>query len=267
MNIENFNETFGFEDYIESGRNDKYLKICLFSFLLFIALLTTFGNLLVILCFLKYKHVRTINNYYILSLSIADFIIGILMPFYAHNISFNHGYWEFGEVFCRLWLLFDYVVGTASVLQIVFISFDRFVSVVYPIKYRSWPIRKIVFINISIVWLLAFLNYGPAVVFWPLITNQYNDIKHVNVTQFECKAEFRNNFFYLIVPASIEFFIPFVTITAFNFSIYLNIRRRILSANRAYKRLLKMNSIKKDSTEIQLEVISLTKDSRLKKGF
>jgi histamine receptor H3 len=262
MNIERLNKTFGFEDKKSEINGDSSLKVIMFTFLSFIALVTIYGNLLVILCFLKYKKVRTINNYYILSLSIADFIIGILMPFYAHNISFNNGYWKFGEIFCRLWLLFDYVVGSASVLQIVLISFDRFVSVVYPLKYRKWPMKKIVCLNISIVWLLAFLNYGPAIVIWPHVSNKYTQIKPLNSTQLECKVEFSNNFYYLIITASIEFFIPFVTITAFNISIYLNIRRRILSANRAYKKLLQMKSIKKEltSSNIQLELISLSQD-------
>jgi hypothetical protein len=128
--------------------------------MLLIAIITTLGNLIVILCFIKYKHVRTINNYYILSLSIADLIIGLIcMPFYAHN-AFNNGYWRFGVPFCRIWLVIDYVSGTASVLQIVVISLDRCLSVVYPIKYLSLSMKKIILLNIFLVWLIAFLNYG-----------------------------------------------------------------------------------------------------------
>jgi histamine receptor H3 len=194
------------------------LKIFLFIIMLLVAFLTVFGNFIVILCFMKFKHIRTNTNYYILSLSIADFLIGIIIPFYAHKM-FNNGYWYFGFIFCRLWLIIDYVAGTASVLQIVVISLDRFISVVFPFKYRQWSNRKIIFLNIFLVWVIAFLNYGPAIILWPILTN---------VSASECRAEFRNSFYYLIIATSIEFFLPFISILIFNFSIYVNIRKRSL---------------------------------------
>ena len=197
--------------------NDS-LRIFLFLIMLLVAILTIFGNLIVILCFIKFKHIRTNNNYYILSLSIADLLIGIIIPFYAHK-TLNNGYWHFGFTFCRLWLVIDYVAGTASVLQIVVISLDRFVSVVYPFKYRQWSNRKIIFFNIFLVWIIAFLNYGPAIILWPIFTDDSKD---------DCRAEFRNNFYYLIIATTIEFFLPFISILIFNFSIYVNIRKRSL---------------------------------------
>ena len=230
------------------------LKIFLFIILVSITIVTIIGNLIVILCFAKYKQVRTVNNYYILNLSIADLIIGMLMPFYAVNVVFNNGYWKFGKPFCRIWLVIDYVVGTASVLQIVFISFDRFFSVVYPIKYHKWPMRKVVLMNIFLIWLLAFLNYGPAIILWPALSKKYGNYKkelnystHIMpyVTKFECRAEFRNNIHYLIIPAFVEFFIPFISITVFNVSIYLNIRQRMLKNKLVYDKITPNNTNQK----------------------
>ena len=213
------------------GRYEIIIGFFIYLFMLFISLVTIIGNLIVILCFLKFKHIRTINNYYILSLSVADTIIGILcMPFYAHTSHYN-GDWRFGMLYCRVWLVLDYVAGTASVLQIVVISFDRFISVVYPIKYRLWSTKRFICLNITLVWLIAFLNYGPAIIFWPILASYLNEnatyLTSSNDLHYECRAEFRNNFYYLMTATFIEFFLPFISITTFNFSIYWNIRRRM----------------------------------------
>ena len=235
---------YTFNDTIIKSEDDILISlsmIVLFIFMQLIAITTVFGNLVVILCFVKYKKVRKMSNYYILSLSIADLIIGLLMPFYAQNKAFNNGYWQFGVAFCRVWLFFDYVVGSASVFQIVVISFDRFVSVVYPIRYRSWPSRRQIYLNIFLVWFLAVLNYGPGIMLWPILSNIFdknssNSTDFMKQTKFECRAEFHNNFYYLLIPASIEFFIPFISISVFNLSIYLNIRQRVSNARKLYKR-------------------------------
>lgn len=39
------------------------------------------------------------------------------------------GRWMLGRGLCKLWLVMDYVLCTASVFNIVLISYDRFLSV------------------------------------------------------------------------------------------------------------------------------------------
>lgn len=39
------------------------------------------------------------------------------------------GTWHFGRGLCKLWLVMDYLLCTASVFNIVLISYDRFLSV------------------------------------------------------------------------------------------------------------------------------------------
>lgn len=255
--------------------HEHFLPVLLFFLMIVISIITICGNLIVILCFIKYKSLRTFSNYYILSLSSADLLIGIIcMPFYAH-ITLNNGNWILGNVFCRIWLVFDYVAGTASVLQIVVISLDRCISVIYPIKYRNWSSRKVILINIFLVWLIAFLNYGPAIILWPLLTqthhnasylndyyydynetiysehsvvnnktiNFFNSDNYYNITKlnisnsYECRADFRDNFFFLLVTACIEFFIPFISVSIINFFIYWNIRKRILRSVLIYTKI------------------------------
>lgn len=44
------------------------------------------------------------------------------------------GKWRLGRGLCKLWLVVDYLVCTASVFNIVLISFDRFISVTRAVR-------------------------------------------------------------------------------------------------------------------------------------
>lgn len=71
------------------------------------------------------------------------------------------------------------------------------------------------------VWIAAFLLYGPAILSWEHIAQ-----KSI-LPEGECHAEFFYNWYFLMIASTIEFFTPFITVTYFNLSIYLNIRKRI----------------------------------------
>lgn len=70
------------------------------------------------------------------------------------------------------------------------------------------------------VWVLAFLLYGPAIIFWEIIVG--GSIVPAN----ECFTEFYFTWYFLLSASTFEFFSPFVSVAFFNFSIYLNIHRR-----------------------------------------
>ncbi|CAI5778391.1 histamine H3 receptor [Podarcis lilfordi] len=72
----------------------------------------------------------------------------------------------------------------------------------------------------AMVWVLAFLLYGPAIISWEYISGRSI------IPDGECYAEFFYNWYFLITASTIEFFTPFISVAFFNLSIYLNIQRR-----------------------------------------
>ena len=99
--------------------------------------MTIIGNTLVITAFIIDKNLRKYSNYFILNLSIADLLIGILIPPYAPFLLYKRN-WRLGKAACTLWLVLDYVVGSASVLCIVVISLDRYVMRVIVLSLHNY---------------------------------------------------------------------------------------------------------------------------------
>jgi hypothetical protein len=62
-------------DNIISSKITKFILIFLMSFM---TLITVSGNLLVIIAFIRESRIRTYSNYFILNLSIADLLVGLI---------------------------------------------------------------------------------------------------------------------------------------------------------------------------------------------
>lgn len=101
-----------------------------------LSFVTVSGNIMVMVSFKIDKQLQNISNYFLFSLALADFFIGLIsMPlFTVYTIL---GYWPFGRHVCDGWLALDYLASNASVLNLLLISFDRYFSVTRPLTYRA----------------------------------------------------------------------------------------------------------------------------------
>ncbi|NXX64364.1 HRH3 protein, partial [Spizella passerina] len=131
------------------------------------------------------------------------------------------GTWHLGRSLCKLWLVMDYLMCTASVFNIVLISYDRFLSVTKAVSYRAQQgIMSSSAIKMVAIWVLAFLLYCPAILFWEHVAG------HSVVPVDQCYAEFFHNWHFLLCASTLEFFVPLLLVTYFNVHIFHNIQRR-----------------------------------------
>lgn len=132
-------------------------QVVLIAFLTgILALVTIIGNILVIVAFKVNKQLKTVNNYFLLSLACADLIIGVLsMNLYTTYIIMDH--WALGSLACDLWLSIDYVASNASVMNLLVISFDRYFSITRPLTYRAKRTTKRAGIMIGLAWIVSFV--------------------------------------------------------------------------------------------------------------
>ncbi|XP_043921750.1 histamine H3 receptor-like [Protopterus annectens] len=185
-----------------------------------VSLMIVLGNALVFVAFVLDASLRTQSNLFFFNLALCDFSIGaISIPLYIpYAIS---GIWLLGKELCTFWLVMDYTACAASVFNIVLISYDRYLSVTKAVAYRTEQEKMNKGIGkIIVLWALAFLVYGPALIFWNFITDEKN------VPEGQCYAEFDSSWYFLICFFTCNFTIPFCSISFFNISIYVNIRKR-----------------------------------------
>jgi muscarinic acetylcholine receptor M3 len=101
-----------------------------------LSIFTVVGNIMVMVSFKIDKQLQTISNYFLFSLAVADFAIGLIsMPLFT--VYTLLGYWPLGPLVCDTWLALDYLASNASVLNLLIISFDRYFSVTRPLTYRA----------------------------------------------------------------------------------------------------------------------------------
>ncbi|KAJ6665744.1 hypothetical protein lerEdw1_002114 [Lerista edwardsae] len=203
-----------------SGRISVMWTVALAVLMVLLIVATVVGNALVMLAFVVDSSLRTQNNYFLLNLAISDFLVGAFcIPLYVPYVL--TGRWTFGRSFCKLWLVVDYLLCTTSVFNIVLISYDRFLSVTRAVSYRAQQgDTKQAVSKMVLVWILAFMLYGPAIISWEYISGRSI------IPDGECYAEFFYNWYFLITASTIEFFTPFISVMFFNLSIYLNIQKR-----------------------------------------
>lgn len=84
----------------------------------------TGGNLIVIWIVLAHKRMRTVTNYFLVNLSIADAMVSTL------NVIFNYTYmlnshWPFGNLYCKISQFIAVITICASVFTLMAISIDR----------------------------------------------------------------------------------------------------------------------------------------------
>ncbi|KAL7296244.1 hypothetical protein TKK_0010778 [Trichogramma kaykai] len=123
------------------------------------------GNMLVIIAIATEKALKNIQNWFIASLAVADFFLGlVIMPFSLANEIM--GYWIFGYWWCDIHSAMDVLLCTASIMNLCLISLDRFWSITKAVDYlkKRTPTRAA--LMIAMVWVLSAVICIPPLLGW-----------------------------------------------------------------------------------------------------
>lgn len=122
-----------------------------------IILMTVCGNILLIALVFAHRSLRCTSNCFLVSLFLSDLMVAlVVMPPAMLNVLC--GAWVLWVDFCPVWLCFDVMCCSASILNLCVISLDRYLLIISPLRYkqRMTPPRALLLVGGA--WGLAALT-------------------------------------------------------------------------------------------------------------
>jgi hypothetical protein len=146
--------------YSEYGQNDesvesKVAKVIASAIVTFLAV---FGNCLVITAVVQNHKIRTVTNYLIVNMAVADlfYILVVMPPLYLQIFDYYDwamGSYARGVYFCKVVHFCQYLFVVVSVLTLTAIAADRFFAIVLPL--RRIVTKQAFYVIIPVIWFVA----------------------------------------------------------------------------------------------------------------
>ncbi|XP_069090890.1 D(1B) dopamine receptor [Pleurodeles waltl] len=165
---------------------------------------TLFGNILVCAAVMRFRHLRgKVTNIFIISLAVSDLLVALLvMPWKA--VAEVAGHWPFGA-FCNIWIAFDIMCSTASILNLCMISVDRYWAISNPFRYERKMTPRAALVMIGTAWTLSVLiSFIPVQLDWHRSGAESPRSNHT-ISQ-DCDSSLNRT--YAISSSLISFYIP-----------------------------------------------------------
>ncbi|NWU42566.1 HRH1 protein, partial [Hylia prasina] len=184
-----------------------------------ISLTTIVMNILVLCAVKTEKKLQTVSNLYIVSLSVADLIVGAaVMP--LNIVDLLSPAWPLGLAACLFWLSMDYVASTASIFNLFVLCVDRYRSVRRPLRYLRYRTKVRASLLILGVWLLSFTWVIP-ILGWHVFANNGQR----KVKGDKCETEFFEVTWFKVLTAVFNFYLPSLLMLWFYGRIFRAVRK------------------------------------------
>lgn len=146
---------------VKSGHGDE-ISPCLHLIILVVSvcviILGISANCFVVISFCKMKHLRTVTNYFIFQLSIADIflLMSLAIWMYFSQLSMN----EEDKYTTRVILAsIEVFSSSASLASLACVSVDRCLAVTVPLRYQSITTHSRALVVIISVWIYSIITF------------------------------------------------------------------------------------------------------------
>nr|XP_002663679.2 trace amine-associated receptor 13c-like [Danio rerio]XP_021335131.1 trace amine-associated receptor 13c-like [Danio rerio] len=188
---------------------------------------TVFLNLLVIISISHFKKLHTPTNMIILSLAVADLLLGVVMPVEA--IRLIEMCWYFGDIFCGLYLLFISFLISASLSNLILIAVDRYMAVCHPLQYPQKITISKTLMSICLSWVYSTV-YNSTLV----ISNGHFDTSpRTDVCYGQCS--FDMSFSWIAVDMFMSLIFPCMLIITLYLRIFYVVHKQVMVINSLMK--------------------------------
>ena len=157
QNVKNSTKVYPFISYrllvMEDAQDARSLPVVIIHTVILGATtpLSLAGNLLVCLAFYRKRRLRTITNFYVLSLALADIMVAtFLFPF--RTVASEMRRWPFSNIHCQFsgFILFQWTL--VSLWTLALTSINRYFCVVKPQRYSIYFTWKKTILSIVFIW-------------------------------------------------------------------------------------------------------------------
>lgn len=190
--------------------------VCVWLSIIFgsLCVVTICGNLLVITSVIYFKQLHTPTNYLILSLAVADLLVGFIIIPLSMTFSVSSCWNE--NLFCKIRDSFDISMCMCSILNLCCISIDRYFAVCQPLTYRTKINDNVVSVMILANWIVsALIGIG-------VLLSGFN--------QDKCEDNCSNNVLLANIMGLIfSFYLPVIIMLCIYFKIFLVAQRQARS--------------------------------------
>lgn len=224
------------DDFDENGDGggiapEVRVQTVLISIILLAVILgTIIGNILVCVAVCLVRKLRRPCNYLLVSLAVSDLCVAVLvMPTALMYEVLDE--WRFGRFFCDVWVSFDVLSCTASILNLCAISVDRFWAITKPLEYGVKRTPRRMMLCVALVWL------GAACISLPPLLILGNEHYIIHDGQEIPACVVCQNFGYQIYATFGSFYIPLAVMLFVYYQIFKAARRIVRDEKRAQTRL------------------------------
>ncbi|RZC33308.1 5-hydroxytryptamine receptor-like, partial [Asbolus verrucosus] len=227
LSINETNET----SYHELGYNQA--ETIIITFILVVIIVgTVIGNILVCVAVCLVRKLRRPSNYLLVSLAVSDLCVAILVMPMAMFYEIK-GSWIFGEIVCNLWVSFDVLSCTASILNLCMISVDRYYAITKPLEYGVKRTPKRMIIWVILVWCFAACISLPPLL---IIGNEHSEKEENGLINYEvCLVS--QDFGYQLYATLCSFYIPLTVMMVVYYKIFRAARKIVMEEKRAQSHL------------------------------
>ncbi|XP_041764047.1 5-hydroxytryptamine receptor 1-like [Anopheles merus] len=220
---------------------DTIRKVIICIVLLAVIFGTIVGNILVCVAVCLVRKLRRPCNYLLVSLAVSDLCVACLVmpPALMYEVL---GEWNFGRVFCDIWVSFDVLSCTASILNLCAISVDRYWAITKPLEYGVKRTPRRMMLCVALVWLAAACISLPPLL---ILGNKHTIGEGPDQRPFCAVCE---DVGYQIYATLGSFYIPLAVMLFVYYQIFRAARRIVKDEKRAQTRLENSLAVDKTST-------------------